>query len=193
MKIKLLTVLACVLFAQVSMAQFTLGIKGGVNLTKIEGKAMSEEFRSGYHVGGFLELPLGGRLGLQPEVLFNQYETRVDTSLKDLSPINFSNYKDVKLNYLSIPILLNYKLGNVLYLQAGPQFGVLLSQDKNLLQNGEQAFKNGDFSLLGGAQIRLSKLRLSGRYFVGLNNFSEVSDQNKWKNQGWQLSLGLAL
>jgi len=193
MKIKLLTVLACVLFAQVSMAQFTLGIKGGVNLTKIEGKAMSEEFRSGYHVGGFLELPLGGRLGLQPEVLFNQYETRVDTSLKDLSPINFSNYKDVKLNYLSIPILLNYKLGNVLYLQAGPQFGVLLSQDKNLLQNGEQAFKNGDFSLLGGAQIRLSKLRLSGRYFVGLNNISEVSDQNKWKNQGWQLSLGLAL
>jgi hypothetical protein len=154
---------------------------------------MSEEFRSGYHVGGFLELPLGGRLGLQPEVLFNQYETRVDTSLKDLSPINFSNYKDVKLNYLSIPILLNYKLGNVLYLQAGPQFGVLLSQDKNLLQNGEQAFKNGDFSLLGGAQIRLSKLRLSGRYFVGLNNISEVSDQNKWKNQGWQLSLGLAL
>jgi hypothetical protein len=94
---------------------------------------------------------------------------------------------------LSIPILLNYKLANIFTLQAGPQFGVLISQDKNLLQNGEAAFKNGDFSLLGGAQINISKLRFTGRYFVGLNNISDISNQTKWKNQGFQLSVGLAL
>lgn len=195
MKNKLLFLVAFILAAQIVSAQFTLGIKGGVNLTKIEGRSFSDEFRYGYHLGGFLELPLGGKIGIQPEVLFNQSQTRVDSSFKNVyqNAANFSNYQDVKLNYLSIPVMLNYKLGNILSLQAGPQFGILLSQDKNLMQNGEEAFKNGDFSMAGGAQVKISKLRFSGRYVVGINNISEVSDQNKWKNQGWQLSVGLGL
>ena len=78
-------------------------------------------------------------------------------------------------------------------LQAGPQFGILLDQSKTLLENGKEAFKKGDFSLVGGAQIHIAKIRLQGRYFVGLNNISDVGDQNKWNNQGFQLSLGLAL
>jgi hypothetical protein len=190
-----LLLLACIALAQVSMAQFHLGIKGGVNLTKIQGKAFRDEFRYGYHLGGFAEIGLGGRLSIQPEVLFNQVQTRVDSSFKNVyqDATSFSNYKDVKLNYLSIPLMLNYKLGSLITLQAGPQFGVLIDQQKNLLQNGRDAFKNGDFSLAGGAQLHISKLRLSGRYVVGLANVSDISDQNKWKNQGWQLSLGFSL
>jgi hypothetical protein len=195
MKTKFYVLAACILFAQAAFAQFTVGIKGGTNITKVEGKAFRDEFRYGYHLGGFAEIGLGGRLGIQPEVLFNQYQTRADSSFKNVyqNATNFSNYKDVKLNYLTIPILLNYKLGNILSLQAGPQFGILISQDKNLLENGKEAFKSGDFSLTGGAQINISKLRLTGRYFVGLNNISDVGDQNKWNNQGYQLSLGIAL
>jgi hypothetical protein len=195
MKAKFYVLVAGILLAQAAFAQFTVGIKGGTNITKVEGKAFRDEFKYGYHLGGFAEIGLGGRLGIQPEVLFNQYQTRVDSSFKNVyqNATDFSNYKDVKLNYLTIPILLNYKLGTILSLQAGPQFGILISQDKNLLENGKEAFKSGDFSLTGGAQINISKLRLTGRYFVGLNNISDVSDQNKWNNQGYQLSLGIAL
>jgi len=195
MKTKFYVLAAFVLLAQAAMAQFNFGIKGGANITKVEGKAFKDEFRYGYNVGGFVEIGLGGKLGIQPEVLFNQYQTRVDSSFKNIyeNALSFSNYQDVKLNYLSIPILLNYRLGNILSLQAGPQFGILMSQDKNLLENGKEAFKTGDFSLLGGAQINISKLRLTGRYFVGLNNINDISDQEKWNNQGWQLSLGIAL
>jgi len=195
MKTRLLVLLALVLFTQAAMAQFHLGIKGGVNITKVNGEAFRDEFRYGYHLGGFAELGLGGKLGIQPEVLWSQYQTRVDSSFSDVyeNSLKISNYKDVKLNYLTIPILLNYKLGSLLSLQAGPQFGILLDQSKNLVQNGQAAFKNGDFSMVGGAQIHISKIRLQGRYFVGLNNISDISDQNKWNNQGFQLSLGLAL
>ena len=195
MKAKFYVLVAGILLAQAAFAQFTVGIKGGTNITKVEGKAFRDEFKYGYHLGGFAEIGLGGRLGIQPEVLFNQYQTRVDSSFKNVyqNGNDFNNLKDVKLNYLTIPILLNYKLGNILSLQAGPQFGILISQDKNLLENGKEAFKSGDFSLTGGAQINISKLRLTGRYFVGLNNISDVSDQNKWNNQGYQLSLGIAL
>lgn len=195
MKTKLLALLTLVLFTQAAMAQFHLGIKGGVNISKVDGKAFRDEFRYGYHLGGFAEIGLGGKLGIQPEVLWNQYQTRADSSFSTIyqNSLKISNYQDVTLNYLSIALLLNYKLGSLMSLQAGPQFGILLDQSKNLVENGEEAFKNGDFSLVGGAQIHISKVRLQGRYFVGLNNVSDISNQNKWKNQGFQLSLGLAL
>jgi len=195
MKTKLLALLSLVLFTQAAMAQFHLGVKGGVNITKVEGKAFKDEFRYGYHLGGFAEIGLGGKLGIQPEVLWSQNQTRVDSSFSDVyeNSLQISNYQDVTLNYLSIPVLLNYKLGSLMTLQAGPQFGILLDQSKTLSQNGQEAFKKGDFSLVGGAQIHIAKIRLQGRYFVGLNNISDVGDQNKWNNQGFQLSLGLAL
>ncbi|MGZ3854536.1 MAG: porin family protein [Flavisolibacter sp.] len=195
MKTKLSVLLALVFFTQAAMAQFHLGIKGGVNITKVNGEAFRDEFRYGYHLGGFAELGLGGRLGIQPEVLWSQYQTRVDSSFSDVyqNSLKISNYKDVKLNYLTIPVLLNYKLGSFMSLQAGPQFGILLDQSKNLVQNGQAAFKNGDFAMVGGVQLHIAKIRLQGRYFAGLNNISDISDQNKWKNQGFQLSVGLAL
>lgn len=195
MKTKLSFLLACVIFSQAAMAQFNIGVKGGANIIKVDGKSFKDEFRYGYHLGGFAEIGLGGKLSIQPEVLFNQYQTRVDSSFSSVykNALNFSDNRDVKLGYLSIPILASYKLGNALSLQAGPQFGILLDQNKNLLENGREAFNKGEFSFLGGAQLNISKLRLSGRYVVGLNNISDIDEQNKWKTQGWQLSLGLSL
>ena len=195
MKLKLSVLMLCVILAQASFAQFRLGIKGGANFTKVDGKSFSDEFRYGYHLGGFAEIGLGKKLAIQPEVLFSQYQTRADSSFENVyqNSVNISNYKDVKLNYLTIPIMLNYKAGKLLTLQAGPQFGILIDQSKDLLQNGEEAFSKGDLALAGGAVINISKLRVTGRYFVGLNNVSDISDQNKWTNQGFQLSLGFSL
>ena len=190
-----LLVVATILISHVSMAQFSLGAKAGVNITKVKGETFRDEFQYGYHLGGFAEIGLGEKWAIQPEVLFNQYQTRVDSNFKNIysNALDFSNYQDVKLNYLSIPLLLNYKVGSLLTLQAGPQVGILVDQSKNLLENGGEAFKSGDFSMLAGAVINLGKLRLSGRYFAGLNNISEISDKDKWKNEGFQLSVGLAL
>ena len=195
MKTKLFFLAAFLVFSSAAMAQFNIGVKGGVNISKVDDKAFRDEFTYGYHLGGFAEVGLGKRLKIQPEVLWNQINTRADTAFRNIysNALDFSNYKDVKLNYLSIPVLLSYKLGNVLYLQAGPQFGILLNQDKTLLENGKEAFSKGDFSMLGGVQLNVSKLRLSGRYFVGLNNISEIDDNSKWKNQGFQISAGFAL
>jgi hypothetical protein len=197
MKAKLfLPLVASLLVSQVMMAQMKIGIKGGANVTKIDGKSFKDEFRYGYHLGGFAEIGFGGRLGIQPEVLFNQYSTTVDSSYKEIyeNVFNSAIASNVKLNYLSIPILLNYKLaGNFLTLQAGPQFGILINGDRSLLQNGGDAFKNGDLSLLGGVQLKLAMLRVSGRYQIGLNNINDIDNQDKWKNQGFQVSVGLAL
>lgn len=197
MKIKLFLPLLTALFlSQTMMAQFHIGAKAGANVIKIDGQSFKDEFRYGYHLGGFAEIGLGGKLGIQPEVLFNQYSTTIDSNYNKLYENVFNpNYqRDVKLNYLSIPILLNYKLlGNLLSLQAGPQFGILLDNNRSLLQNGSEAFKNGDFSMVGGAQLKLAAFRFSGRYVIGLNNLNDIDNRDQWKSQGFQLSVGLAL
>jgi hypothetical protein len=89
---------------------------------------------------------------------------------------------------------MNYKLlGNFLVLQAGPQVGILMDQSKNLLQNGGKAFSEGDFSLLGGVQLQLSAIRLTGRYAIGLKDINDIDSQDRWTSQGFQVSFGLAL
>src|SRR3982751_3166366 len=148
MKAKMiLPLIAGLLISTAGMAQFHIGFKAGANITKLDGQSFKDKFSYGYHLGGFATIGLGGKFGIQPEVLFSQYSTSVDSSYKNVYENVFnSDQSKVKLNYLSIPILLNYKLlGNFLTLQAGPQFSVLMNQDKSLLQNGGKAFSDGDF------------------------------------------------
>lgn len=193
MKFKLSSLILFIFLAQVSMAQFSIGIKGGANIIKVDGRSFKDEFKYGYHLGGFANIGIGGRFSIQPEVLFNQYQTRTDSSFSAIYENAFSGSNNIKLNYLSIPLVLNYKLGSLLSLQAGPMFSVLMDQNKNLLENGQEAFKKGEFSMLGGAQISLGKIKATGRYVVGLNNINDIDNKDKWKNQGFQISLGLGL
>lgn len=194
MKTRLLSLFAFLLLGSAAMAQFHIGVKAGANITKVDGKSFKDEFRYGYHLGGFAEIRMGNKLVLQPEVLFNQYATRLDSNYKNVYQDVFDGNQNIRLNYLSIPVLLNYKLiGNFLSLQAGPQFGVLIDQNRTLLQNGGDAFKKGDLSMLAGVNLRLANIRVNGRYMIGLNNISDITNDNRWKSQGFQVSLGLAL
>ena len=193
MKTKLLILPALMLFSMASMAQFHLGVKGGANITKVQGKSFKDEFRYGYSLGGFMEIRAGNKLVIQPEVLWNQYATRVDSNYSNVYHNVFNGNSNVKLNYLSIPIVVNYKLiGSFLSLQAGPQFGILIDQNKTALQNGGEAFKRGDLSMLAGLNFKIANLRLNTRYAIGLNNISDLPDQGKWTNQGFQASVGIA-
>ena len=194
MRAKNIFLIAFTWITSATYAQFDVGIKGGINVNKIDGVSFKDEFKYGYHLGGFAAIGLGKKFGLQPEVLYNQNTLRVDSSYTNAINIFQNGLTDVKLNYISIPILLNYKLvGKFITLQAGPQFGILIDQSRSLLQNGGDAFKKGDFSMIGGVQVKLGPLRVNGRYVVGLNNISDISDGSKWKSQGFQVSAGIAL
>src|SRR5882724_1414559 len=161
-----------------------LGVKGGANIFKVDGQGYDQGFHFGYNVGAFAELNFPGAWGIQPELLWNQTNYRTGTDFHSLVPGGVDDVKG-KLNYLSIPILLSFKPIPPLSLQAGPQFGILLNQDKNLVDNGKDAFKKGDFSLVGGAQLNLANIVVGGRYVIGLTDINDVTSNNKWKNQGF--------
>lgn len=177
-----------------SFAQgFHVGLKGGANMYKIDSKSFSEEFKHGYNAGLFAEINFSKHIGIQPEILWNQAQTRTSTRFKDMYDQGVSELKGVTLNYLSIPLLLNVSPSRLITFQAGPQFGVLINKDQNLLQNGKSAFKSGDLSMLGGLQLNLGGFKLGGRYTVGLTNINDIDNQDKWKNQGFQLYAGFRL
>ncbi|HVU83889.1 MAG TPA: porin family protein, partial [Puia sp.] len=146
-----------------------LGVKAGANIFKVDGQGYSEGFHFGYNAGAFAELNWSDHWGVQPEVLFNQTNYRTGTQFHDIYPGGLDDVKG-KLNYLSIPLLLSYRPVKLLSIQAGPQFGILLNQDKHLVESGKDAFKKGDFSLVGGAQLNLANVAVGARYVIGLTD-----------------------
>ena len=194
MKKKFLALLVIGLaFITTASAQgFHLGIKAGTNMLKIDDKSFRDEFKFGYNLGGFAEINFTKKIGVQPEVLWSQSSYRTATNIEEVIPGTKADVA-VKLNYLQIPLLLNYRPVKFLSLQVGPQFGILIDQNNSMLQNGKDAFKKGDFSMLGGAQLNLGPLKAGARYVVGLTDINDISTQSKWKNQGFQLYAGLRI
>lgn len=197
---KVLAVLAAALciHAGASAQSFSFGAKLGANLNKINSTSFNSAFKAGYLAGAYAQLRFGDHWGLQPELLFVQSNTTTDSSFNQLYGNvlnNPSSLKDIKLNYLDIPVLLTYRILGIVDLQAGPQFGILLNNDKTLLQNGEKAFKNGDVTLLAGAEVHILRLRAFARYGWGLGNINNINastaeNSDTWKNQSIQLGVG---
>lgn len=185
-----------ILTSLVSLTQaqgIRLGVKAGANLNKISGQSFNDGFDLSYHFGGFMEIDFNKKWGVQPELLWSQssgkpssFKTVYSTSVNPL----LNGNEQIKLNYLSIPLLLRYNIGGILSLNAGPQFSILLNNDKTLLQNGQSAFKNGDFAMVAGAQLNFKFLRIYGRYNIGLQNINDIDNQDKWTNQQIQAGIG---
>jgi len=192
MKVKILIISALALSTGLTFAQGPkIGIKGGASVNKITGKSFNNQFSFGYHIGGFATIKISDKIGIQPEVLINQ--TNVDTSSKFSDIYAFNKVNGVKLNQLSIPLLLNYSPNKFVSFQAGPQYSILMNKDKTFIANGKDAFKTGDFSMLGGIQLNITKIRVYARYAVGLSNLNDIDDKEKWKSQSVQLGVGFTL
>lgn len=194
MKKKFLAVFVIgLVFANTLSAQgFHVGVKAGANLLKIDNKSFADEFKFGYNLGAFTEIDFNKKFGIQPELLWSQSSYRTATNIEQIIPGTKADV-DVKLNYLQIPLLLTYRPVKILSLQAGPQFGILINEDKSLLQNGKDAFKKGDFSMLAGAQVNLGPLKAGARYAIGLTDIKDLPNEGEWKSRGWQLYVGLRI
>ncbi len=194
MKSFILSAVLALFFFSFSNAQgFGVGVKVGTNINKLQGQSFKDQFTYGYSAGVYADIKLGKKWSIQPEVLFNQVSNDTSDRFSDLYKLNYDKFSKIKLNYLSIPLLLNYNVSKGISLQGGAQYGILMGQNQNLLENGKEAFKKGDFSLLGGLQLKLSGIRLYGRYAVGLSNINDIDNKDQWKNQSIQLGIGLTL
>jgi hypothetical protein len=192
---RLLVIAVLVLSGFSSNAQgfISFGPKVGANITGISGLQFKDGYQFGYHLGGFAEIMFSDKLGIQPEVLWSQTSLTTASSLPALYQTSLSELSKVKLNYISIPLLLNIRPAKFITFQVGPQFGILQDKKNSLSNNVQTAFKSGDFSMLAGVQLKLLSFRVYGRYGIGLTNINDLAKEDQWKSRTLQIGIGLGL
>jgi hypothetical protein len=185
----------CLLSSTISAGaqeKFGIGIKIGQNFSSVNSVAVDRHSAS-YHGGVTAQIGLTEKFSLVPEVMLSQTKLATNPSIVDL--LGNSNLKPetYHLNYLIVPLLVQVKPFSGLLLQAGPQYGILIDQKKDGIENAQLAFKQGEFSFVGGAKVNLGGFFVYGRYVVGLQNINDLQDQAKWKTRQWQLGIGMNL
>ena len=145
-----------VLFAQ----DPKFGLKAGLNLATVTGSG--GDLKPGFNGGVLAHIHITPAFSLQPEVMYSNQGTKYSSDHKLL------------LNYINVPLLLQYNFDNGFRLQGGPQVGFLIeAKDKN--QNVEYDVKNGyntvDFSIpLGLSYLGYSGFGVDARYNIGVTN-----------------------
>ncbi|MEQ8882718.1 MAG: porin family protein [Fulvivirga sp.] len=184
-------------------AKLEIGLKAGANFSKLSTDINDFDIdnSTGYLIGAFTLVKIAN-IGIQPEVNYSLQ----GTTFKD-----FGEEFNQDLYYLNIPAMVKFYLPLGLNLQAGPQFGVLVSaKGDEAIDDGQgnitinnnvdlkDSFKNSDLSIALGAGWDLPfGLKVDARYLIGLNDVNDSSmssmSQSELKNRTWQLSIGYSI
>jgi hypothetical protein len=188
------------LAAQLNAQQkFGVGIKVGQNFSKVNNVAVDHNAAS-YHLGATMQIGLSKGFSIAPDVLLSQTKLEANPTPNELLANKALKPETYHLNYLTIPVLLQYDVVKSFLIQAGPQYGILLDQSKDGAENARVAFSAGEFAMVGGAKLNLGGFFLYGRYVIGMNNIgsatqlsNNIKDESTWKTRQWQLGVGLRL
>lgn len=181
----LLVAVSTVSFSQVQVA---LGLKAGVNLAKLntDDAETNTDNITGFHGGAFALFKLT-KIGIQPEFLFSQQGSKIDD-------VNISG-DELKMSYITIPVMLKFYLAAGFNIQAGPQFGFLNSAELKDDPNIEDKIKSSDVSAnVGLAWDAPFGIVLDARYNIGLSDINDGSDiDGEIKSGVFQFSIGYKL
>ena len=176
---KLIGILAATLmivFAMPAQAQLKMGLKGGLNLSKLSFSSsdLKGDNQTGFFVGPTAEftVPLIG-IGFDISALYSQKSLDDDASLKSVEiPVNLK---------------WTYGLGSILgvFVAVGPQFGFNIGHKSY----GYYDLKENYTSFNVGAGVKLIKhLQIGANYNFCLGNIGTY-DGEKVKTNTWQISL----
>ncbi|MDB4297351.1 PorT family protein [Flavobacteriaceae bacterium] len=187
-------------------SQIKYGIKAGINYTNnvvVNIKSEDNKYLTSFNSGLFAKKTLNEFLGINTELLFSRKGYKIDSD----ENANPSSEGNLHLDYINLPLLLEYKPNEKFGIEVGTELGYLLSA-KSKFESQTIDVSNFwdnkfDFGLAIGANYSLSeKFFLNFRYIHGLTSvikdvqvqtdpFSEPVDSNiKFQNRTFQLSLG---
>jgi len=112
-------------FAQTSP---TFGIKAGVNVSSISDDGYDDtKAKAGFAGGLFLNAPISEMFSIQPEVMYSQLGAKTDYTF---AGTKFEN--ELKLDYVTVPVMFQFRATPAFYIEAGPEFGFLVSAKNKL-------------------------------------------------------------
>jgi hypothetical protein len=155
------------------------GIKGGFNASTLyyeNAKNNDRKERYGFHGGVYAQIPAGQFFAIQPELLYSAKGASANYNALGLQGRN-----TFRLNYLELPVLATFKLGNAVEIQAGPYVSYLLNT--NVTSTGDIAngtttlnrdnFNRTDYGIAGGFNLYAGKALIGLRYAQGLKNIAD--------------------
>lgn len=186
-------------------SEVTFGVKAGVNIStavfdeSIESYVPSVSSVVGANFGFFVNLPMGSKFALQPEIVY---------SMQGFDYVYDNEYAkaDIKtrLNYVTVPFNFQYKFIEKAFIEAGPQFDFLVGakgdytsrdkfsnqvttvNDKDLKDN----YKALVFGLNFGAGYKITEaISANVRYCLGL---SPSNDSNTLSSKNRVIQIGAA-
>jgi Outer membrane protein beta-barrel domain len=172
----LLTV--CILANNSTFAQMRAGVKGGLNVSNLYIDDIDDEnARYGFNAGIYGQIFSTDAFAIQPELLYStkgsraEYDGLIDQTIK------------YNLNYLDLPVLAVFKLGESAEIHIGPYASYLLGA--NISYSGDAAngsddvdkdnLKSFDYGLAGGFGLNFGTLQVGARYNYG---FVKIADSD---------------
>lgn len=185
----LAAVVALGMGANAQTGDVKFGFKAGYNLANFGGDVENNKALSGFHLGGFVEIPVSEKFAIQPEILYSAQGAKSEYSETYMGyTINYKS--ELKFDYINIPVMAKYYVMDKLAVMAGPQFGFLVKADANGLDVKDEV-KKFDFGVGVGANYYFTENIFAGaRYNFGLSNISDEGDDYKINNQVLQVSVG---
>ena len=180
-KLFLLSIIAIFAIGNVNAQQVKFGAKAGVNFASVSGDDADDiDGKTSFHVGGVANIGISDKLAIQPEVV---YSSQGFTSNEDGSDVEGT------LNYINIPVLIDFEIAQGLSLQAGPQVGINIKKELDI---DGQVFdldaEDFDYGAALGLEYQMeSGLFFQARYTLGFADFLKDSDA---KNNVLSFSLG---
>ena len=212
-KVAVLSLAIAGVSANVSMAQLSVGAKGGGTLNTVSGNApegIEKDMTFGYQFGATVNYGFSNVFSLQPEVVFIQKGGRASSTATE-------DYAQLTSNYLTIPILAKAQFGGEKfkgYAVLGPYAGywaggktktsVLGTESKESIEFDNDIDDDGykqnriDLGINGGIGMQYAigrgNIFLDARYGFGLfdtNKFeTEPQDYKSVANRSVEVSLG---
>ena len=190
-KIILTIGLVACLISSISAQKIRAGLKTGINISnqRVSGIGAPTRIQSltGFHGGIYVIALFSDHVGIQSEVLISMQGAMLDYS--------GTLYTD-KFTYITLPVVLRYKVNRLISVHAGPQLGILGSakeESGGSTFDTRSDFRNTDLSLVFGGTVDLPlKLNVTTRYCLGISDVDKSKDYTT-KNNLFQLSLGYRL
>ena len=149
-----------------------LGIKGGINMYSIHNDNNTKYGQiTGYNLGLLGHIHINNQWAFQPELVYSAQGAKIEGTRYNL-------------DYINVPVMLQYMFDNGFRLQAGPQLGFLVRADNN------DNYNSVDFGVGIGASyiVPSTGFGIDARYNLGLSNINK-DDAEKSTNRGLQLGL----
>lgn len=176
-------------------AQFSLGVKGGVNFSNlsVNNGQINATSLPGYQIG--LWSRIGKGFYVQPEVYLGSSGSNFDFQYTQSNQTVTESGK-VRFTTLNVPLLLGQSFGLSklnFRLMAGPMYSYFLDNNVNLSQNVKNAYqdfgnyRNSTLGYQAGAGVDVLNFSVDLRYEGGL---TEVNPAYGQRQNVWHLSLG---